>query len=542
MLPFRLISGALFSVLLSFSLADPVSAQVQEAIRKEATKNALLDSFYKPRNYQPVWNPDYLEGLTRFVEGLDAHGLPPRLFQLDVWRQAWSDPTLWQNPSPDPGALAKMDVGTTHLALYAIQAFAYGFVDPTEVHPKWKPIKRAVTATVFLDQALRQSPGGFAPFLFAKAPPQDPRYAEMINTLAKYRKIQSFGGWKPVPDPGRPVGPGDTYRDMELIQARLQAEGDLPATAPVRRSRRERFTLDQLTSDAIKSFQFRHGIAPDGYIGPKTLEELNYSTQNRIDTLIINIDRLRWMPRAYEEVEHVEVNIAESALRVFRDRQRITTMEVIVGKKGKSQTPVFHGEIKWLTFRPYWNIPPSIATRELVPDALAGDPIAYMQENRYEIVPFFEVSPDKVIPTTVENLQKVAAQKLLMRQGTGPGNALGLVKFIFPNDNSVYLHDTPKRHLFKEADRDFSHGCVRVSRPDELAAIMLSRNKAPWSIQDVTRAMEDEGNPNFKVHLDTPLPVYLMYWTSFIMGDGRVRFDQDIYGHDAIMKQRFGLQ
>ena len=165
-----------------------------------------------------------------------------------------------------------------------------------------------------------------------------------------------------------------------------------------------------------------------------------------------------------------------------------------------------------------------------------------MQKNNYEIIKAFGVGPDKTLPVTEANLKKVAAGSLLMRQGTGPENALGLVKFIFPNDNSVYLHDTPDHNLFKMADRDLSHGCVRVSRPDELADIVLQRNQEGWNLHKVRAAMKDESNPNNKVDLARPLPVYLMYWTSFIMGDGRVRFDQDIYGHDVVMKQRMRLR
>lgn len=508
-------------------------AQLNAEIQKHAAKNQLLSDYYKARNFNPVWGPGHLSELARFLRSLETHGLSPNLFQLNVWEP------YWLNPNPDPKVQASVEVSTTHLALFAIQALAYGFVDPTEVHPKWKAIKRAVTASQFLDAAFQQPVGQFAAYLLDKVPPQDSRYSDMVKTLARYREIQSYGGWKPLPDPGRPIGPGIPYKDLDLLKARLQAERDLP-TAPQARNRKKIF--EQLTSDALKSFQFRHGIDPDGYIGPNTLKEINIPTHERINTLIINLDRIRWLPRAYEQAEHVEVNIAESALRVYNRRQRVTTMEVIVGVKGKHQTPVFHGNIQFLTFRPYWNVPTTIARKELVPEALKGDPVSYMQENNYEIVPYFEVAPEKALPVTVENLNKVSAGGLFMRQGTGPKNALGLVKFIFPNDNSVYLHDTPNRNLFKMADRDLSHGCVRVSRPDELAHIILQRNPENWNLNAVRAAMEDAGNPNNKVHLSEPLPVYLMYWTSFIMGDGRVRFDEDIYGHDVVMKQRFGLR
>ena len=521
----------LLVVALLYPAVQGHTQQVNNEIRQLTAKNRLLQQFYAARDFNPVWSQEHLRGLASFIQNLEPHGLSPELFNFSQWQ-----PVLLNSSPPN----ASRDVSATHLALFAIQSLAYGFVDPTEVHPKWKVLPRALTAAQFLDQALRQPNGSqFAGFLLAKVPPQDPRYQDMVKTLRRYQKIQSFGGWKPLPDPGRPIGPGVSYSDLSLLKARLQAEGDLPATAPVKNKKN---IFEQLTSDALKSFQFRHGITPDGYIGPDTLKELNHSTIDRINTLKINLDRLRWMPRSWEQEEHIEVNIAESALRVFRNGKRITTMEVIVGVKGKHQTPVFHGDIRYLIFRPYWNVPPTIATNELVPEALKEGFSGYMQKNNYEIVSAFGVGPDKTLPVTEANLKKVAAGGLLMRQGTGPENALGLVKFIFPNDNSVYLHDTPDHTLFQMADRDLSHGCVRVSRPDELADIVLQRNREGWNLRSVRAAMQDASNPNNKVDLVEPLPVYLMYWTSFIMGDGRVRFDQDIYGHDVIMKQRMRLR
>jgi murein L,D-transpeptidase YcbB/YkuD len=358
----------------------------------------------------------------------------------------------------------------------------------------------------------------------------------MVKTLARYRKIDSLGGWRDLPATAEPAGPGTSYPELSLLRSRLQAEGDLPPST-FKKSRKSE--IDQRTSDAIKSFQFRHGIEPDGYIGSATLAELNTSTRQRVNQLIINIDRLRWMPRAWEQVEHIEVNIAESALRLFDQRRQVTVMPVIVGVKGKHQTPVFHGKIQHLFFRPYWNVPLSIAKTEIVPKALA-DPEGYMRSHNYQIVPSYGASSSQILPNTAANLQKCASGGLLIRQADGQNNSLGLVKFIFPNDSSVYLHDTPDHSLFQRADRDFSHGCVRVSRPDELANILLQRNGG-WNMGSVQAAMQDVNNPNRKEDFSRPMPVYLIYWTSTIMNDGRVRFDQDMYGHDRIMYQKFGL-
>lgn len=499
--------------------------QVQQAIQAEvAKKGGTIAQWYKNRGYAPVWDAERLAGLAELLKGMDAHGLRSELFNFQQWDQ------YWRNPDQNPGTRASIDVGTTHLAIFAIQSLAYGFVNPTDVHPKWKDVKRTIPAYGFLDAALKEPPSRLGQFLLAKVPPQDPRYREMIQSLARYRKIESFGGWRNLAATPQPAGPGSPYPQLSLLRSRLQAEGDLPPSSGKFKGK----TIDKRMGEAIKSFQFRHGIEPDGFIGSGTLEELNIPAIARVNSLIINVDRLRWMPRAYEQADHIEVNIGEGALRIYNKGRRVTTMPVIVGVKGKHQTPVFHGEIKYLIFRPYWNIPVSIARSELVPKALANP--AYMAEHHYEMY-----SGKGILPNTATNLNKAASGAVSMRQRPGGDNSLGLVKFIFPNDSSVYLHDTPDHRLFEATDRDFSHGCVRVARPDELADIVLRRNGG-WNIGAVRDAMNDETRPARKEDLSRSMSVYLVYWTSTIMGDGRVRFDQDIYLHDSIMYERFGIR
>ena len=528
--PFPIL-GIIFSFL-AVQIPTATSGQgMNQFIEAEAQKSGGgINSWYQARGYNGVWTGERLGALAQFIRSLDVPGLSPILFQLDDWD------AQWRAPAADPSQRAKVEVGTTQLALYAIQSLAYGHVDATTVHKKWAETPRKLTSYHFLDQALQKHPTQMAAFLLQVVPPQDKRYEEMVKTLARYRKIDSLGGWRDLPATAEPAGPGTSYPELSLLRSRLQAEGDLPPSTFKKSRKRE---IDQRTADAIKSFQFRHGIEPDGYIGTATLAELNTSTRQRVNQLIINIDRLRWMPRAWEQVEHIEVNIAESALRLFDQRRQVTVMPVIVGVKGKHQTPVFHGKIQHLFFRPYWNVPLSIAKTEIVPKALT-DPEGYMRSHNYQIVPSYGASSSQILPNTTSNLQKCASGGLLIRQADGQNNSLGLVKFIFPNDSSVYLHDTPDHSLFQRADRDFSHGCVRVSRPDELANILLQRNGG-WNMGSVQAAMQDVNNPNRKENFSRPMPVYLIYWTSTIMNDGRVRFDQDMYGHDRIMYQKFGL-
>ncbi len=518
------------SVLISGS---PLSAQdMTAAIRAHAAKSgAGIAGWYQARNNAPVWNGETLGGLAQFIQALDGHGLSPELFQPSAWD------LQWRSPSPDPATRAAVEVGTTQLALYAIQSVAYGFVDPVQVHTKWASISRQVTAYQFLDQALQGHPSQFANTLLQIAHPQDSRYAELVKTLARYRKLDSLGGWRDLPATAAPAGPGTKYPELNLLTSRLQAEGDLPGGA----AKSRKGEIDNRTGEAIKSFQFRHGIEPDGFIGEETLKELNTDTSYRVNQIIINIDRLRWMPRTWEQPEHIEVNIAERALRVYENQREVTVMKVIVGVKGLTETPVFNGKVQDIYFRPTWNVPTSIAKRKLVPAAFAAPegPDAYMRSHSYQIISSYGSAT--VLPNTTDNLNKVAAGSLLMRQGSGPDNSLGLIKFIFPNDSAVYLHYTNHRELFDRAVRDFSSGCVRVARPEELAMILL-RNNPGWTLQSIRAAMDDPSISDRRETLKKTMPVYLNYWTCTIMGDRRVRFDPDIYGHDATMFQKFGLR
>lgn len=502
------------------------------AIRSHASKAGKgIASWYAARNNQAVWTGEYLGALAQFLQALDGHGLSPELFRFSEWDQKW------RNPSPDPSQRAAVEVGTTQLALYAIQSLAYGLIDPASVHPKWDTVPRQVNSYQFLDEAFRQGPARFSQTLLEQVPPQDTRYAEMVGTLARYRDINRMGGWRELPTSANPAGPGTKYSQLGLLASRLQAEGDLPGG--IAKSRRG--TIDNRTGDAIKSFQFRHGIEPDGFLGAETMQELNTPISTRINQIIINIERLRWMPRSYEDPEHIEVNIAENALRIYEGIREVAVMPVVVGMKGVSETPVFHGVVQDVYFRPTWNVPTSIARKKLVPAALAAPegPDGYMRSHDYQIVSGY--GSESVLPNSVDNLNKVASGGLLMRQWSGPKNSLGLIKFIFPNDSAVYLHDTNMPELFQRADRDFSSGCVRVARPVELANFLLRHNPG-WNPETIRATMDDPNIHNRRERLNKTLSVYLNYWTCTIMGDRRVRFDRDIYGHDQTMFQKFGLR
>ena len=504
-------------------------AAVAAALRKALGDRAdRISTWYAARQHVPAWQPSMARAVMTYTRQLPRHGLDAFLFDLASVEAAWT-----RSPGSDT-EVAERDLLTTELAYRVIDTLARGYVDPSKLHPKWKNLPpRVADPFELIDRALVLTPEELAD-MFNRATPRDPRYDKLIATLSRYREISDLGGWRDLPDPGRVLKKGDQYAGIGLLRARLRAEGDLPDTA----TRTVPASIDDETDRAVKAFQFRHGIEPDGVIGPMTLSELNSPVTHRINALIVNLERLRWMPVGAETRERVEVNIAESVLRMYRGPTRVGTMKVIVGKKGETQTPLFHGNIQYLIFRPYWNIPISIARDEIGPVA-EKDP-DYLVRNNYEIVPRFGVSASESLPVNSGTIAAMRAGKLSLRQGTGPKNALGLVKFIFPNDSAVYLHDTPNHSLFERTDRDFSHGCVRVSDPPRLAEFALAAN-GDWDPASIDSALNDSSRPNRQVNLERSIPVYLTYWTATILDDGRVRFDQDIYEHDRALRAELGL-
>lgn len=340
----------------------------------------------------------------------------------------------------------------------------------------------------------------------------------LTETLARYESIKSEGGWPTLP-PGDVLEVGDTSSQVPTLRRRLAVTGDLPAAL----ASADDSVFSQELAGALASFQKRHGIVSDSLLGPNAREQLNISVNERIAQIKASIDRWDNLPDTLGS-RYVLVNLPEFKLRAFENGDEVLQMPVIVGEEydGRS-TPVFSDSMEYVIFRPYWNIPPSIANEEILPKARGNR--SYLVENDYEIVSHY--GPDATVYDTYStSLDRVVSGELRLRQKSGPSNALGLVKFMFPNDLAIYLHDTPADHLFDNVERDFSHGCIRVERPVDLAVWVL-QDKPEWTRDRVQRAMQ-EGDWQ-RVDLDEEIPVHLVYQTVFVDEDGTVHFREDIY-------------
>ena len=349
--------------------------------------------------------------------------------------------------------------------------------------------------------------------------PADPRYAALRTILAKYRALAAKGGWSAVPL-GDAIRPGMTDPRVPAIRARLSltdgASGNV--TTP------EAQTYDNALIESVKRFQASQGLDVDGVIGSTTIVAMNVPVQDRIESIILAMERLRWMPEDLGQ-QYLIVNIAGFELRRINAGQVEERMAVVVGKP-YHRTPVFSDRIRFLEFNPYWNVPPDIAIKEELP-TLRKSPASLAAQG------FEAVRGDQVIDLGSVDWASFGAGHFpyQLRQRPGANNALGRVKFMFPNPHNVYLHDSPAQSLFGRNVRAFSHGCIRLSRPLELAEQVLRVSGVKgWTkdrINDVVASTKTT-----VVNLREPLPVHITYLTAWV-DDGVVNFRQDIYGHDA---------
>jgi len=278
----------------------------------------------------------------------------------------------------------------------------------------------------------------------------------------------------------------------------------------------------------VKSYQHRHGIGEDGRLTPQTTKSLNVPLTERVTQLQNSLERWRWLPDPYVN-PRLLVNLPEFVLRGYTPEHKLDfTMKVVVGKVvGEHQTPVFTHMMKYLVFRPYWNVPVDIARKELVPHIVTNQ--GYLATKN------FEVTNGKGVVLTSYTAKQVSQGGVMVRERPGPKNSLGLVKFMFPNQYDIYLHSTPAVSLFDRTRRDFSHGCIRVQKPEDLAAWVL-QGQGDWDLEKVQEAMNG-GPDNHAVSLKTPLPIVIFYATALVEEDGHVHFFDDIYGYDAEMQK-----
>jgi murein L,D-transpeptidase YcbB/YkuD len=362
-----------------------------------------------------------------------------------------------------------------------------------------------------------------AGLLFLGLAHANPLATALETALPQYRQLaadaSTQAAWQePLPPfGGRKLEPGKPYPGLALLIRRLVALGDLPAATPVP----ERY--EGQVVDGVIAFQRRHGLDADGIIGKDTLAQLNVPPSVRVRQLELNIERLQQLPFT---PRLLLVNVPEFVLRAYEQQEEKLQMKIIVGSARKTRTPLFVEDMRYIEFSPYWNVPPSIARQETIPK-LRHDP-QYFDDQGFE---FYGSQGGIDTALTEENLDAVLEGKLRIRQRPGSKNALGGIKFVFPNRDNIYMHHTPATQLFKQARRDFSHGCIRVEEPLALALFVL-RNEPDWNAERILAAMKTGRSATLR--LGEPLPVVIAYLTAVVAADGRVHFLPDLYGLDEL--------
>jgi murein L,D-transpeptidase YcbB/YkuD len=362
----------------------------------------------------------------------------------------------------------------------------------------------------------------------AKVEPPYPGYQRTVQALHAYLEFAKESDGNPFPAIQKTIAPGDSYAGVPQLVRLLRLVGDLPADASMPA---DGTVYQAPLVEAVKNFQRRHGRVADGRITAQTLADLNVPLTQRVRQMQLTLERWRWLPVGLHSAPIV-ANIPEFRLRAYDENYKVAlSMNVVVGKAYNHDTPVFSDAMQYAVFRPYWSVPYSIAKSEFLPQ-IVRDP-DYLKKKGFEVV---DSRQQVVTSGTVSSdvLAQLRAGKLFIRQLPGPKNSLGLVKFIFPNSYNVYMHDTPAQEFFAKSRRDFSHGCIRLEKPADLAVWVLRGNPG-WDMARVRAAMN--GSPNQQVNLTRPIPVLIVYGTAIVNEDGLVHFYDDIYGHDAALEK-----
>ena len=489
----------------------------------DAGERAQLATLYLSRAYEPLWIDSHTRPTDRarevlgLLNGAADHGLDPA--DYDAAHIVRSAEDLTARPALEDAA--RFEVRVSAALLQYLRHLHAGRIDPHEMGFRVESAVdehdyAALVAGAVAADAIADTVAGLAPHRFG--------YDALRASLRQYRELAEDPGLKPLPAVAKAIHPGEPYGGAAALYRRLLVLGDVRADARIP-DPEERY--DGSLVDAVTRFQIRHGLAADGILGARTLEAINTPLAWRVRQIELGLERLRWLPHTREE-RMVIVNVPMFRLWAWdaipQPGGPAVSSDVIVGRAFRTRTPLFVEELQEVIFRPYWNVPASILRNEILPQ-IRRDP-GYLGRNDMEIV---SAGGGPVVPPTPDNVARLG-RGLMVRQRPGPRNSLGLVKFVFPNQESIYMHDTPAHALFSRDRRDFSHGCVRVRDPVALAAWALA-GTPQWTRDRIGAAML--GEETVHVAVVRPTRVVLFYTTALVWPeDGTLRFADDIYAHD----------
>jgi len=467
----------------------------------ESYKDSIYE-FYKRRDYAYAWfNQDGIieqaGNLADRIRNIANEGI-----YKDIPYSKELDSLIYAGHSKSKASIQTELMLTGQYFVFANKVWQ-GVDEKTSKSVQWYVPRKKVSYADLLDSLLANR----SSLQTVEGRPVYRQYVLLRSFLAKYRSLENQ---KEVLNIGMDAGKksfrmGDSSDNIVKIRKRLYFLGDY----------KESDTLSNLydanLENAVKGFQQRHGLSGDGVIGLGTIKEMNISLRDRIRTIIVNMERYRWVPAGLNK-EYLGINIPEYKLHVYKADSLLWSCNVVVGKD-VHKTVVFQGDLKYIVFSPYWNVPQSIVRNEILPAMNRNS--NYLRQHNMEVT-----GQSNGLP--------------VIRQLPGKNNSLGLVKFLFPNNFNIYLHDTPAKELFNREDRAFSHGCIRVSEPQKLAEFLLKGYK-DWNSENINKAMH--GNKEKWVTLKDSVPVFIGYFTAFVDRNGQMNFRKDIYNRDSALEK-----
>ncbi|NNM03550.1 MAG: L,D-transpeptidase family protein [Gemmatimonadetes bacterium] len=488
-----------------------------------------LPQVYADREFSEIWVADgrTTPGALQFLGYLrraEEEGLRPEDYHLQVIDSLLSN----RGGPPQDEMRRRIDLELLLTDAYLIfgSHLLQGRVDPVTINAEWLANRRnADLGRVLMDAA---EGGAFVEALRALLP-RHPGYSALKLTLARMRASAAGGGWEPIPE-GATLREGETDPRIPTLRARLVMSGDHPPGSRSSAAGEDPLLFDPLLAEGVRRFQSRHGLEPDGAVGQATLVALNVPAADRVRQLEVNLERWRWLPEDLGS-RHILVNIAGFSVTVAEGDLPVLEMRAIVGRQYR-QTPVFSSRMTYLVLSPYWHVPPTIAAVDKLPE-IKKNP-AYVAAQRMTLL---DASTNQPVSVASVDWGAMAGpefnRRYRLRQDPGPSNALGDVKFMFPNPHNVYLHDTPSRELFARAERSFSSGCIRIEKPLDLAEYLL-REDPSWTREGIRAAIERRVERT--VTLRSPIPVHIQYWTAWVDRDGVLNFRGDLYGRDTVVQ------
>ena len=481
--------------------------------------------FYRQRGHRPAWltggaPSGQARALLDVLGKADREGLPRESYRVGAIETAFEDLAgIGPLTKIEPARLATIDVLLTHSYLKYASNVHRGRIHPRALPHDWIARPRSLDYVAHLAAALDRSRVEAS---LEELPPPHPEYRRLRESLAHYREIAAEGGWPGVGQ-GRTLDLGDRGARVATLRRRLAASGDLAGPA----ARGEVF--DRSVDRAVRRFQARAGLDADGRVGPDEIAALDVPVADRIRQIELNLERWRWLPAELGD-RYVVVNVPEYTLYVNEHGRDRWSMRVIVGEEF-TPTSIFSDTLTHMVVNPAWNVPASIATGEIGPE-LARDR-DYLARHRMRA---FDAEGKELDARAAASAAAGGDSELTIRQDPGEGNALGRLKFMCPNRFNVYLHDTPRADLFGAEERDFSHGCIRLERPLDMAEYLM-RGESTWGRERIEQAIAADSVREQHVRLPSKVPIHIFYWTAWTDDGGVAHFRDDVYEIDAMLER-----